>query len=197
LHTTVALTVALAAVVATATIVLVAVTVAAAPLLGGVHLYRGDLLRVIRSTELGTPDGALICMGYGEQSHGVIQILGRHHWRSRSERSIILGGGLLRVFWVAKVLRMRTWGALAFAVGTARPASAPPTPALGQLEREWRRRRKQVIQEQVKKTDRASGLFKEVGGDRPLSTPLAEQSQEFNKQFKPLEKKSGNWRRFT
>jgi hypothetical protein len=54
-----------------------------------------------------------------------------------------------------------------------------------------------VIKEQVKKTDRASGLFKEVGGDRPLSTPLAEQSQEFNKQFKTLEKKSGNWRRFT
>jgi hypothetical protein len=33
-------------------------------------------------------------------------------------------------------------------------------------------------------------------GDRPLPTPLTEQSQEFNKQFKPLENKLGNWRRF-
>jgi hypothetical protein len=59
--------------------------------------------------------------------------------------------------------------------------------------REWgRRRRKQVIKEQVKETTRASGLFKEAGGDCPLPTPLAKQSQEFNKKFKPLEKKSGN-----
>jgi hypothetical protein len=53
-----------------------------------------------------------------------------------------------------------------------------------------------VFKEQVKKTTRASGLFKEAGGDYPLPTPPAKQSQEFNKQFKPLEKKSGNWRRF-
>jgi hypothetical protein len=44
----------------------------------------------------------------------------------------------------------------------------------------------------VNKTAKASGLFKEARGDRPLPTLLAEQSQEFNKQFKPLEKKSGN-----
>jgi hypothetical protein len=49
-----------------------------------------------------------------------------------------------------------------------------------------------VIKEQVKETTRASGLFKEAGGDCPLPTPLAKQSQEFNKKFKPLEKKSGN-----
>jgi hypothetical protein len=44
-----------------------------------------------------------------------------------------------------------------------------------------------VINEQVNRTARASKLFIEAGGDRPLSTPLAEQSQEFNKQFKPPE----------
>jgi hypothetical protein len=53
-----------------------------------------------------------------------------------------------------------------------------------------------VIKEQVKKTSRASRLFIEAGGKHPVPTPLTEQSQEFNKQFKPLEKKSGNWHRF-
>jgi hypothetical protein len=48
----------------------------------------------------------------------------------------------------------------------------------------------------VKKAAEASGLFKEAEGDRPLPTPLIEQSQEFNKQFKPLENESGVWRRF-
>jgi hypothetical protein len=42
----------------------------------------------------------------------------------------------------------------------------------------------------------ASRLFIEAGGDRPLSTTLAEQSQVFNKQFKPPENESGNRRRF-
>jgi hypothetical protein len=42
----------------------------------------------------------------------------------------------------------------------------------------------------------ASRLFIEVGGDRPLPTMLAKQSQVFNKQFKPLENESGNRRRF-
>jgi hypothetical protein len=40
----------------------------------------------------------------------------------------------------------------------------------------------------VKRTVGESSLFIEAGGDRPLPTLLAEQSQEFNKQFKPLEK---------
>jgi hypothetical protein len=63
-------------------------------------------------------------------------------------------------------------------------------------KRRRRRRRKQVIKEQVKRTARASRLFVEAGGDRPLPTPLAEQSQEFNKQFKPPENESGNRHRF-
>jgi hypothetical protein len=40
-------------------------------------------------------------------------------------------------------------------------------------------------------------LSVEAGGDRPLPTTLAEQSQVFNKQFKPPENESGNRRRFT
>jgi hypothetical protein len=38
----------------------------------------------------------------------------------------------------------------------------------------------------------ASRLFIEVGTDLPLPTTLAEQSQVFNKQFKPPENESGN-----
>jgi hypothetical protein len=58
------------------------------------------------------------------------------------------------------------------------------------------RRRKQMIKEQVKRTDGASMLFIEAGDDRSLPTSLAEQSQEFNKQFKPSENESGNRHRF-
>jgi hypothetical protein len=43
----------------------------------------------------------------------------------------------------------------------------------------------------------ASMLFIEAGGDGPLLTTLAEQSQVFNKQFKPPKNESGNRRRFT
>jgi hypothetical protein len=53
-----------------------------------------------------------------------------------------------------------------------------------------------VIKERVKKMARASRLFKEAKGDRPLPTPLAEQSQEFNKQFKLPKNESGNWHCF-
>jgi hypothetical protein len=42
----------------------------------------------------------------------------------------------------------------------------------------------------------ASRLFIEGGGDRPLPTTLAEQSQVFNKQFKLAENEPGNRRRF-
>jgi hypothetical protein len=42
----------------------------------------------------------------------------------------------------------------------------------------------------------ARRLFIEVGGDRPLPTTLAEQSQVFNKQFKPSENELDNRRRF-
>jgi hypothetical protein len=43
----------------------------------------------------------------------------------------------------------------------------------------------------------ASMLFIEGEGDRPLPTMLAEQSQVFNKQFKPHENELGNRRRFS
>jgi hypothetical protein len=43
----------------------------------------------------------------------------------------------------------------------------------------------------------ASRLFIEAGSDRPLPTTLAEQSQVFNRQFKPPENESGKRRRFT
>jgi hypothetical protein len=42
----------------------------------------------------------------------------------------------------------------------------------------------------------ASRLFIETGGDRPLPTTLAKQSQVFNKQFKLPKNESGNRRRF-
>jgi hypothetical protein len=64
------------------------------------------------------------------------------------------------------------------------------------LEREGVKK-KMMIKERVKRTAGASRLFIEVVGDRPLPTTLAEQSQEFNKQFKPPENESGNRRRFT
>jgi hypothetical protein len=53
-----------------------------------------------------------------------------------------------------------------------------------------------MIGEQVKRIDGASRLFIEAGGDLPLPTSLAEQSQEFNKKFKPFENESGNRCRF-
>jgi hypothetical protein len=46
------------------------------------------------------------------------------------------------------------------------------------------------------KNNSASRLFIEAGGDRPPTTTLAEQSQVFNKQFKPPENELGNKRRF-
>jgi hypothetical protein len=42
----------------------------------------------------------------------------------------------------------------------------------------------------------ASSLFIKAGSDRPLPTTLVEESQVFNKQFKPPENESGNRRRF-
>jgi hypothetical protein len=43
----------------------------------------------------------------------------------------------------------------------------------------------------------ASKLLIEAGSDCPLPTTLAEQSQVFNKQFKPPENELGNRRRFS
>jgi hypothetical protein len=81
-----------------------------------------------------------------------------------------------------------------------RPASAPPTPAHGRVESEGVKKKKKKAIDQRTSEENSQGkagyLKRPGGGDRPLPTSLAEQSQEFNKLFKPLEKKSGNWRRF-
>jgi hypothetical protein len=64
----------------------------------------------------------------------------------------------------------------------------------------WRRRQreKRVADDQRmnKENNGASRLFIEGGGDHPLPTTLVEQSQVFNKQFKPRENESGNRRCF-
>jgi hypothetical protein len=53
-----------------------------------------------------------------------------------------------------------------------------------------------MIKNEWRKHPGQAGYLKGLRGDRPLPTPLVEQSQEFNKQFKPPENESGNWRRF-
>jgi hypothetical protein len=64
----------------------------------------------------------------------------------------------------------------------------------------WRRReRKKKATDDRRMSEEnngASRLFIEARGDHPLPTTLAEQSQVFNKQFKPPENESGNRRRF-
>jgi hypothetical protein len=64
----------------------------------------------------------------------------------------------------------------------------------------WRRgeRKKKVTDDQrmSEENNSARRLFIEARGDRPLPTTLVEQSQVFNKQFKPSENESGNRRRF-
>jgi hypothetical protein len=59
-----------------------------------------------------------------------------------------------------------------------------------------RRRRRRVIKNEWRKQPGKAGYLKRLRGDRPLSTPLTEQSQEFNKQFKAPENELGVWRRF-
>jgi hypothetical protein len=60
----------------------------------------------------------------------------------------------------------------------------------------WRRRERKkkatYDRRMSEENNGASRLFIEAGGDRPLPTMLAEQSQVFNKQFKPPENESGN-----
>jgi hypothetical protein len=64
----------------------------------------------------------------------------------------------------------------------------------------WRRgeREKKVTDDRrmSEENNGASRLFIEAGSDRPLPTTLVEQSQVFNKEFKPPENESGNRRRF-
>jgi hypothetical protein len=84
-----------------------------------------------------------------------------------------------------------------FTVGAARPASAPPTPAHGRLEREGVKKKKNASDQRTsEENNQGKRAIYRSRGDRPLPTLLSEQPQEFNKQFKSLEKKSGNWRRF-
>jgi hypothetical protein len=64
------------------------------------------------------------------------------------------------------------------------------------LRRRQREKRVADDQRMSEENNGASRLFIEGGGDRPLPTTLAEQSQVFNKQFKPPENESGNKRRF-
>jgi hypothetical protein len=64
----------------------------------------------------------------------------------------------------------------------------------------WRRREreKKVTDDRrmSEENNGASMLFIEVRSDLPLPTTLVEQSQVFNKQFKPPENELGNRRRF-
>jgi hypothetical protein len=56
------------------------------------------------------------------------------------------------------------------------------------LEKERAKKKKADDRRMSEENNRASRLFIEAEGDRPLPTTLAEQSQVFNKQFKPPEK---------
>jgi hypothetical protein len=60
-----------------------------------------------------------------------------------------------------------------------------------------RKKKKSDDQRLSEENNGASRLYIEAGGDRPLPTTLAEQPQEFHKQFKTSENESGNRRRFS
>jgi hypothetical protein len=65
------------------------------------------------------------------------------------------------------------------------------------LEKERAKKKKTTDDRRMSEENNgASRLFIEAGGDRPLPTTLAEQSQVFNKQFKPPENESDNRCRF-
>jgi hypothetical protein len=103
----------------------------------------------------------------------------------------------LRVLRVPKVLRGGTRGALALAVSVARPTTTPPTSTHGRLEKERAKKMKIADDRRMSEENNgASRVFIEAEDDHPLPTTLTEQSQVFNKQFKPLENESGNRRRF-
>jgi hypothetical protein len=53
-----------------------------------------------------------------------------------------------------------------------------------------------MIKNERRKQLGQAGYLKGLKGDRLLHTPLAEQSREFNKQFKTPKSESGNWHRF-
>jgi hypothetical protein len=86
---------------------------------------------------------------------------------------------------------------LAFAISAVRPTTTPPTSTHGWLEKKRAKKKKTIDDRRMSEENHgASRLFIEARGDRPLPTTLAEQSQVFNKQFKPPENVSGNRRRF-
>jgi hypothetical protein len=64
------------------------------------------------------------------------------------------------------------------------------------LEKERKKKKATDDRRMSEENNGASRLFIETGGDRPLPTTLAEQSQVFNKQFKPPKNESVNRRRF-
>jgi hypothetical protein len=67
---------------------------------------------------------------------------------------------------------------------------------VGRRKERAKKKKKAEDQRLSEESNGASRLFIEAGGDRPLPITLAEQSQEFNKRFKPSENESGNRRRF-
>jgi hypothetical protein len=81
---------------------------------------------------------------------------------------------------------------LALPVSAARPSLAS---AHGRAEGGEVMRKKRASEQGQE--PRQAGYLKRPRGDRPLPTPLTEQSQEFNKQFKLPKNESGNWHRFT
>jgi hypothetical protein len=85
---------------------------------------------------------------------------------------------------------------LALVVSTARPTTTPPASTHGWLEKERKKKKATDDRRMSEENNGASRLFIEARGDRPLPTTLAEQTQVFNKQFKPPENESGNRRRF-
>jgi hypothetical protein len=86
-----------------------------------------------------------------------------------------------------------TRGTLALAISAARPTMTPPASTHGWLEKERAKKKKTTDDRRMsEENNRASRLFIEAGGDRPLPTTLAELSQVFNKQFKLPENESGN-----
>jgi hypothetical protein len=62
---------------------------------------------------------------------------------------------------------------------------------------EVKKKEKPSDQERMEKATGAGGYLKRPRGVHPLPTPLTEQSQEFNKQFKLPGNESGIWRCFT
>jgi hypothetical protein len=83
------------------------------------------------------------------------------------------------------------------AISAARRTTTPPASTHGWLEKERVKKKKKSDDRRMsEENNRASRLFIEARGDHPLRTTLAEQSQVFNKQFKPPENESGNRRRF-